>query len=84
MSIIPSNLTAGVLRANEGEQYIQLGITTLTFKSLSHETGGAVLIWEQHSSPGAMVRPHIHQTEDEFIYLVGGHHWRDDPPRPTW
>jgi quercetin dioxygenase-like cupin family protein len=71
MTIIPSNLPAGVLRANEGEQYTQLG-TILTFKSLSHETGGAALIWEQQSPPGAMVPPHIHQTEDEFIYLVEG------------
>jgi quercetin dioxygenase-like cupin family protein len=72
MSIIPSNLTAGVLRANEGEQYIHLGTTALIFKSLGHETGDAVSIWEQQAPPGAMVRRHIHQTEDEFIYLVEG------------
>jgi hypothetical protein len=35
MSIIPSNLNAGVLRANEGEQYIHLGTTALIFKSLA-------------------------------------------------
>jgi quercetin dioxygenase-like cupin family protein len=71
MSAIISQLPAGVLRANEGEQLTQAG-TTLTFKSLGHETGGAALIWEQQSPPGAMVPPHIHQTEDEFIYLVEG------------
>ena len=71
MSIILSNLPAGVLRVGEGEQYVQLG-TTLTFKSLSRETSGAALIWEQQTPPGAMVPPHMHQTEDEFIYLVEG------------
>lgn len=71
MTIIPSNLPAGVIQAGKGEQYVQLG-TTLTFKSLSRETSGAALIWEQQTPPGAMVPPHMHQTEDEFIYLVEG------------
>jgi quercetin dioxygenase-like cupin family protein len=71
MSIIPSNLPAGVLRASEGERYAQMG-SSIIFKSLSHETGGAAFIWENETPPGAMVPPHIHQTEDEFIYLVDG------------
>ena len=71
MSIIPSNLSGGILRSGEGERYIQLG-TSIIFKSLSRETGGAAFIWENETPPGAMVPPHMHQTEDEFIYLVEG------------
>ena len=71
MSGVISQLPAGVLRANEGEQLTQAG-TNLTFKSLGGETGGAVLILEQQSPPGAIVPAHIHQTEDEFIYLLEG------------
>jgi parallel beta helix pectate lyase-like protein len=50
MSVIISQLSVGVLRANEGEQLTRTSIT-LIFKSLCHETGGAALIWEQHSPP---------------------------------
>jgi quercetin dioxygenase-like cupin family protein len=71
MSAIIGQLPAGVLRAGDGEQLLQAG-TTLVFKSLGHETGGAVLILEQSSPPGAIVPAHMHKTEDEFIYLVEG------------
>jgi quercetin dioxygenase-like cupin family protein len=71
MSMIPSNLPAGVLRANEGEQYLQMG-NSIIFKSLSHETNGGAFMWENETPHGAMVPPHIHLTEDEFIYLVEG------------
>jgi quercetin dioxygenase-like cupin family protein len=71
MSVIPSHIPAGVLRAEEGERYLQLG-SSITFKSLSHETDGAAFIWENETPNGARVPPHIHQTEDEFIYLLDG------------
>jgi quercetin dioxygenase-like cupin family protein len=71
MSIIPSHVPAGILHAGEGERYFQLG-THIIFKSLSRETDGAAFIWENETPPGAMVPPHMHQTEDEFIYLVDG------------
>jgi quercetin dioxygenase-like cupin family protein len=71
MSIFPSSLPAGILCAGEGERYVQLG-TAIIFKSLSHETSGAALMWENETPPGAMVPPHMHQIEDEFIYLVNG------------
>jgi quercetin dioxygenase-like cupin family protein len=71
MTVIPSRIPAGVLRADEGERYFQLG-TSITFKSLSHETDGAAFIWENETPNGTMVPPHIHQTEDEFIYLLDG------------
>ena len=71
MSIIPSRLPAGILHAGEGERYFQLG-TYITFKSLGHETDGGSFMWENETPPGAIVPPHIHQTEDEFIYLVEG------------
>jgi quercetin dioxygenase-like cupin family protein len=66
-----SHLPAGVLRAGEGEQYHVLG-TTIVFKSPGHETGGALFIWETLTPNGAMVPPHIHAVEDEYIYLAEG------------
>ena len=71
MSVIASNLPAGVVRADEGERHGVIG-HTLTFKSPGHETGGAAFIWEIQSPPGAMVPPHIHKVEDELIYVVEG------------
>jgi quercetin dioxygenase-like cupin family protein len=71
MSIFPSNLSAGILSAGEGERYIQLG-SAIVFKSLSHETNGAVFMWENETPAGAVVPLHMHQTEDEFIYLIDG------------
>jgi quercetin dioxygenase-like cupin family protein len=71
VTIIPSQLPGGVLRAGEGERHDQLG-TTFIFKTHSEETGGAVFMWQNLTPPGTMVPPHIHQTEDEFIYVVEG------------
>jgi quercetin dioxygenase-like cupin family protein len=71
MSALISHLPAGVLRAGEGEQHGVLG-TTIIFKSPGHETGGAVFMWETLTPNGALVPPHIHQVEDEYIYLVEG------------
>jgi quercetin dioxygenase-like cupin family protein len=71
MSALISQLPPGVLRAGEGEQYGVLG-TTIIFKSLSHETNGAVFMWETLTPNGALTPPHIHQVEDEYIYLVEG------------
>lgn len=71
MSAIISHLPAGVLRAGEGVQHGVLG-TTIIFKSHSHETNGAVFMWETLTPNGALVPPHIHQVEDEYIYLVEG------------
>jgi quercetin dioxygenase-like cupin family protein len=71
MSIIFSEMPAGVTRAHEGEHLNVLG-NTLVYKSPSEETQGTAFIWETESLPGSMVPPHIHHTEDEFIYLVEG------------
>src|ERR1700687_3881911 len=71
MTLIPSQLPAGVLRSGEGERHVQLG-TTIVFKTLSEETGGAAFMWTIETPPGAMVPPHMHHTEDEFIYVVDG------------
>jgi len=71
MSIVISNLPAGVTRADEGERHGVIG-NTIIFKSIGEETNEAAFIWETQSPPGSMVPPHIHHTEDEFIYLVEG------------
>src|SRR5688572_10827283 len=71
MSVFPSSLPAGVVRADEGERHSVIG-HTITFKSPGHETGGGAFIWEIQSPPGTMVPTHIHKVEDELIYVVEG------------
>lgn len=71
MSVMISNLPAGVIRADEGEHHGVLGHTVI-FKSPANETNGAAFIWAIQSPPGAEVPPHIHKVEDEYIYLVEG------------
>jgi quercetin dioxygenase-like cupin family protein len=71
MSAVSSHLSAGIVRSNEGEHHHVIG-TTIRYKSLSHETDGAAFIWESETPPGAVVPPHIHHVEDEFIYLFEG------------
>lgn len=71
MSVMLSHLPAGVLRASEGESLHVLG-TTIVIKSPGHETGGALFMWETLTPFGAIVPPHIHTVEDEYIYVVEG------------
>src|ERR1700678_1420932 len=63
-------MAAGVTRANEG-----LGGTvwnvlgqTYTLKEESEASMG----WHALLPPGSFVPPHIHPTQDEFIYMIEG------------
>lgn len=63
-------LTAGVTRANEGIDAISWSILGQTYvpKSLSEDS----FSWHATFPPGTFVPPHIHPTQDEFIYMLEG------------
>ncbi|MFN3670740.1 MAG: cupin domain-containing protein [Bosea sp. (in: a-proteobacteria)] len=63
-------LTAGVTRANEGLDAISWNILGQTYvpKTLTAES----FSWHATFPPGTFVPPHIHPTQDEFIYMLEG------------
>lgn len=63
-------LTAGVTRANDGLDSISWNILGQTYvpKSLSEDS----FSWHATFPPGTFVPPHIHTTQDEFIYMLEG------------
>ena len=63
-------LTAGITKAGTGIDGIVWGILGQTYvpKSLSETSFG----WHATLPPGTFVPPHIHPTQDEFIYLLEG------------
>jgi oxalate decarboxylase/phosphoglucose isomerase-like protein (cupin superfamily) len=63
-------LTAGVTRANEGLDAISWNILGQTYvpKTLSPDS----FSWHATFPPGTFVPPHIHPTQDEFIYMLEG------------
>lgn len=63
-------LTAGVTKANEGVEAISWNILGQTYvpKSLSADS----FSWHATLPPGTFVPPHIHPTQDEFIYMLEG------------
>jgi uncharacterized RmlC-like cupin family protein len=62
--------TAGVTRANEGLDGIRWNILGQTYvpKSLSESS----FSWHATFPPGTFVPPHIHPTQDEYIYMLEG------------
>ena len=63
-------LTAGVTRANEGLDNISWNILGQTYvpKTLNEDS----FSWHATFPPGTFVPPHIHTTQDEFIYMLEG------------
>jgi mannose-6-phosphate isomerase-like protein (cupin superfamily) len=63
-------LTAGVTKANEGIDAISWNILGQTYvpKTLSEDS----FSWHATFPPGTFVPPHIHPTQDEFIYMLEG------------
>ena len=63
-------LTAGVTRANQGIEGISWNILGQTYvpKTLSEDS----FSWHATFPPGTFVPPHIHPTQDEFIYMLEG------------
>ncbi|WP_332682630.1 cupin domain-containing protein [Bosea sp. (in: a-proteobacteria)] len=63
-------LTAGVTRANEGLDAITWNILGQTYvpKMLTESS----FSWHATFPPGTFVPPHIHPTQEEFIYMLEG------------
>ncbi|MEN5082519.1 cupin domain-containing protein [Bosea sp. TWI1241] len=63
-------LTAGVTRANEGLDAISWNILGQIYvpKMLSEDS----FAWHATFPPGTFVPPHIHPTQDEFVYMLEG------------
>lgn len=63
-------LTAGVTKANEGIDAISWNILGQTYvpKMLSEDS----FSWHATFPSGTFVPPHIHPTQDEFIYMLEG------------
>lgn len=63
-------LTAGVTKANEGIDAISWSILGQTYvpKTLSEDS----FSWHAIFPPGTFVPPHVHPTQDEFVYVLEG------------
>ena len=63
-------LTPGITRAGDGIEGIKWNILGQTYvpKSLSVDS----FSWHATFPPGTFVPPHIHPTQDEFIYMLEG------------
>ena len=64
------DMTAGVTRANEGLENISWNILGQTYVPKQHSEGS--LSWHATLPKGTFVPPHIHPTQDEFIYVLEG------------
>jgi quercetin dioxygenase-like cupin family protein len=67
-----TNLRPGVVAAGEGDSRHNVFGHSLIFKTATSELAGSALLWELISPPGTMVPPHVHEVEDEFIYVAEG------------
>jgi quercetin dioxygenase-like cupin family protein len=60
-----------VIEREEGER-VTLGGADVIFKIDAETTGGAFSICETTAEPGRLIPPHLHETEDEFSYVIEG------------
>jgi quercetin dioxygenase-like cupin family protein len=65
-----TKLSAGVTRASEGLDGAMWNILGQTY-TLKEESDAA-MGWHALLPPGTFVPPHIHPTQDEFIYMIEG------------
>jgi quercetin dioxygenase-like cupin family protein len=56
---------------DDGE-HVSLGGLDIIFKITSDRTGGAFAICETAVEPGRLIPGHLHDTEDEFSYVIEG------------
>jgi pimeloyl-ACP methyl ester carboxylesterase/quercetin dioxygenase-like cupin family protein len=63
-------LTAGVTRSDEGLDGVAWNILGQTYTP--KEESEASFGWHALMPPRTFVPPHIHPTQDEFIYMIGG------------
>lgn len=68
----PVSSTAGFLLSPSDGEKIWITGDTLWFKATSAETGGAYTVIENISLPGNGPPPHLHENEDESIYVMDG------------
>jgi quercetin dioxygenase-like cupin family protein len=63
-------LTPGITRAGEGLEGISWNILGQTYvpKEVSEDS----FAWHATFPPGTFVPPHIHPTQDEFVYMLEG------------
>jgi quercetin dioxygenase-like cupin family protein len=59
------------ISGDDGEQ-VPLGGMDITFKITGDQTGGALAICEIAIEPGRLIPAHLHDTEDEFSYVIEG------------
>src|SRR4051812_6588077 len=69
-ALVMQPLTAGITKANTGIEGIVWNILGQTYvpKQLSEQS----FAWHATFPPGTFVPPHIHPTQDEFIYMFEG------------
>ena len=65
-----SVMTAGITKAGEGIEGISWNILGQTY--VPKQLCEASFSWHATLPPGTMVPPHIHPTQDEFIYMFEG------------
>ena len=72
MTITSSSTTTGyAVRPGEGERLWITG-DTMTLKATSEQTGGALALVENLTTPGGGPPPHVHAYEDELFYVLDG------------
>jgi len=62
---------AAVIAAGQGKQFNVLG-HSVTLKISRQETGGNYYVFELITPPGLGIPPHVHDREDEFIFVEEG------------
>lgn len=68
----PVSSTVGFLLSQSDGEKIWIVGDTLWLKATSAETGGAYTVIENVSLPGNGPPPHLHENEDESIYVIDG------------
>jgi quercetin dioxygenase-like cupin family protein len=63
--------TATIVRPSEGQPLHILGHSA-TIKLASRDTNGDAYLFEVATPPGHGIPPHVHQHEDEYIYVLEG------------
>ena len=69
MATMPK-MTAGITRAGEGEGGVVWNILGQTYSPLQHSAASFAFL--TLFPDGTFVPPHIHPTQDEFIYMLDG------------
>jgi quercetin dioxygenase-like cupin family protein len=70
-------MPAGVTAADQGFESVVWNILGQTYTLKQHST--ASMAWHAVFPTGTFVPPHVHPTQDEFIYVLGGRYdlWLD-------